>query len=70
MAAQPFVVVVRPHHHGQGIPAHQRTNAALHEQVPRHQLLVAGGDGIAKRRGNRRGQAYTGFSGVLGKLNK
>ena len=68
MSAQTVFVVVGAHHHGHRIPAHQRTNASLHEQIARHGALVFGRDGIAEGGGNRAGQWHTGGLRVLGEV--
>src|SRR3990167_4018740 len=59
VAAQVRVFQVGAHHHGQGVPAHQRANAAFHEQVARHACFVGYRDGVAVRRGDRIGQLGT-----------
>ena len=59
VAAQAFVVFVGAHHHGQRIPAHQRANAALHEQIAGHHLFLGRRDGVAERRGDGGRQAQT-----------
>ncbi len=70
VTTQPLVVVICAHHHGQCIPAHQGPDTTLHEQIARHQLLVARCDGVAEGRGNCSRQAHAGLGGVLGKLDK
>ena len=52
MAAEPLIVVVGTHHHGQGVPAYQGANAAFHKQVPRHHLFFLGRDGVGKGGGD------------------
>ena len=70
VTAQSFIVVVGPHHHGQRIPAHQRADAAFHEQVAGHLLFIGGGNGISERCGDSRRQANARISGVFGKLDQ
>ena len=52
VAAQIRVFQVGTHYHGQRVPAHQRANAAFHEQVARHACFVGDGNGIAVWRGD------------------
>ena len=68
MPAQGIVVVIGPHHHRQRIPAHQGTDPAFHEQVPRHHLLFAGQNGVGKGGGDGRRQAQALLLGVLGQF--
>ncbi len=68
MATQALVVLVCPHHHGQGIPADQGADAALHEQVAGHTLFPRGGNGIAKRGGDGIGRGDAGFGGGIEQL--
>ncbi|MNQ49354.1 hypothetical protein D3C85_632640 [compost metagenome] len=59
VAAQVGILQVGAHHHGQSIPAHQRANAAFHEQIARHACFVVQRDGVAIRCGDRIGQLGT-----------
>jgi hypothetical protein len=68
VASQSLVVVVGPHYHGHGIPAHQGPDSTLHEQVAGHHLLVGGGNRVAERGGNRRWQAQARIDRVFGKF--
>ena len=65
VAAQIRVFQVGAHHHGQGVPAHQRADPPLHEQVAGHACLVADRDGVAVGRGDRIGQLRTAAAGQL-----
>src|SRR5690606_25177357 len=52
MAAEAVLVLVGPHHHGQGIPADQGANSPLHKEIAGHALFPGGGNGVAKRGGD------------------
>ncbi|MNO93418.1 hypothetical protein D3C76_850190 [compost metagenome] len=65
VATQIRVLLVGTHHHGQCVPAHQRADASLHEQVARHASLVRYRNGVAIRRGDRVRQLGTGTGGQL-----
>ncbi len=52
MPPEGILALVRPHHHRQGIPAHQRANPPFHEQVPGHALFPRRRDGVAERGGD------------------
>ncbi|MNO79606.1 hypothetical protein D3C76_707800 [compost metagenome] len=56
VTAKVRVLLVGAHHHGQCVPAHQRADAPLHEQVARHASLVGHRNGVAVGRGDRIGQ--------------
>ena len=60
VAAEIARSTVGAHHHRQRVPADQRANAALHEQVARHEGFLAGGNGVAVRRGDGVGQPGAG----------
>ncbi len=68
MPAQPVIVVVAPHHHGHGIPAHQRANAAFHEKIAGHHFFLCGGDRIGERSDGSGGQRQTAIHAMLGQL--
>lgn len=65
VAAQVRVVLVRPHHHRQGVPAHQGADPALHEQVAGHACFVGYRNGVAVGRGDRVGQLGAATAGQL-----
>ncbi|MCY1297382.1 hypothetical protein D9M70_468190 [compost metagenome] len=65
VTAKVRVLLVGAHHHGQCVPAHQRADAPLHEQVARHASLVGHRNGVAVGRGDRIGQLGTGTGGQL-----
>ena len=44
--------LIGPYHHGHGIPADQRADTPLHEQIPRHAGFITHGNGVAERRGD------------------
>ena len=62
MPAQSLVVVVGAHYHCQRIPANQRADTALHEQIAGHALFSGRLDGVAKGRGDCRRK----FGALLG----
>ena len=49
VSAQALVVIIPTHHHRQSVPARERANTTLHEQIPGHGLLFRNRDGIAER---------------------
>ncbi|MDT4845168.1 hypothetical protein FQZ97_791470 [compost metagenome] len=65
VTAQVGVLQVGAHHHGQRVPAHQRADAAFHEQVAGHARFVGHRDGVAVRRGDGVGQLGATAGGQL-----
>ena len=65
MAPQFVVIHVSPHHRGQGIPAHQRTHPAFHENITGNRNFVLGGNGIEVR-GIEVGSVDALFLGLIG----
>src|SRR5450631_207499 len=61
--------LVGPHHHGQGIPAHQALDAALHFLAARKGRLLPGSDRVLVRGSRGKGKVYAGgAAGVQRKL--
>ena len=54
-------LAVGAHHHRQGVPADQGAYAPLHEQIPGHEGLLAGGNGVPVRGGDGVGQPGAGL---------
>ena len=77
MPAQITRALIGPQYHGHGVPADQRTNTALHEQVARHPGFLGHRNGIAegRRDGIRQLSAVAAgsfgepFENVLGAIN-
>src|SRR5690606_29611336 len=63
VSTQVWVLQVGAHHHRQGVPADQRANAALHEQVAGHLRFASDGDGVAVGRGDAVGQGCAATGG-------
>ena len=68
MSAQALVVIIAAHHHGQRVPAHQRADAALHEDITGHHLFFGGCDGVGKGRRDRSWQTQAGTHRVPGQF--
>ena len=56
-----FIALVGAEHHGQGVPANERANAPLHEQVAGHERLLGGRDRVSIRRCQHVGQTLAGL---------
>ena len=70
MAAQSLIVIITAHHHSQCIPAHQRANPALHEDITGHHFFFGRRDRIGKGGGDSGRQAQTSVDCVLGQLQQ
>jgi hypothetical protein len=66
VAAEALVIVVGAHHHRERVPADQRADAPVDEEVAGHALLRLGRNGVAITRGDCRRQAHAGTGGVVG----
>ena len=61
VAAEIALALIGAHHHRQGVPADQRADAPLHEQIPGHEGFLAGGNGVPVRGGDGVGQPGAGL---------
>ena len=59
--AEIVIALVGAEHHGQGVPANERANAALHEQVAGHERLFGGRDRVSIRGCQHVGQTLAGL---------
>ncbi len=60
VSADAALDLVGPHHHGQGIPAHQALDAALHLLTAGKGRLLPGSDRVLVRSGCGKGKVYPG----------
>ena len=60
VSADPALNLVGPHHHGQGVPAHQALDAALHLLAARKGRLLTGCNRVLVGSGCGKGKVYAG----------
>jgi hypothetical protein len=70
VAAELRIGAVRAHHHGEGVPPHDRREAALELEASRELRLLGEGDRILVRRVQHRRQRHAARASVIEELSK